>query len=292
MPVALASRRGKHILSRCLRPGKDADTARLRRPMRSRRLRTDPVVIGATGGSGTRVVVTILQACGVALGTRLNESLDPFVFMRYYDRWIDAFVLDRSGVRPLGSDERSAMRRELGEAVKEHLADAAPARGAPWGWKSPRSIFLLPLLDEVFPQMRFVHVVRDPRDMAFSANQRQVIAHGGVYLSPEERAEPDPIQSALLWKRVNADAAAYGRSSMPGRYLLLRFEDLCADPAGTSTELASFVGAATEPDRIRDAAASVSPPASVGRWRQEDPELVRRIDAVVAGDLEAFGYRR
>ena len=250
-----------------------------------------PVVIGATGGSGTRVVVRFLEALGVSLGRTLNESLDPYVFMSFYDRWIDPFVAERMGRGALSRRERSKMARDLQEAVQTHLADANPVRGARWGWKSPRSIFVLPLLDQAFPRMRFVHVVRDPRDMAFSNNQRQLVAHGPLYLREEERAEPLAIRSALMWKRVNSNAWVHG-ASMGERYLLVRYEDLCLDGRGGAASLASFLGIPAEDRRLDEAASHVSAPSSIGRWRQEDPALVDRIDALLGEDLESYGYRR
>ncbi|MGH2725653.1 MAG: sulfotransferase family protein [Actinomycetota bacterium] len=257
---------------------------------RRRRRPADPVVIGATGGSGTRVVVRMLQTFGVALGNRLNESLDPYVFMRFYDRWIDPFVLDRTGRQALSRRERARMVDELREAVDAHLEDAKPTPGAVWGWKSPRSIFLLPLLAEVFSEMRFVQVVRDPRDMAFSANQRQLESHGALYLTPEERAEPVPVQSALLWKRVNDDARSFG-ATMGDRYLLVRFEELCDDPAGSAKALASFVGVVPDDGRVREAATHVSEPSTVGRWKSEDQATSARVRQALGEALERFGYR-
>lgn len=251
----------------------------------------DPVVIGATGGSGTRVVVQILQAFGVALGNRLNESLDPFVFMRFYDRWIERFVLDRTGRGGLGRVERRQIVDELRKTVAGHVEDAKPSPGGAWGWKSPRSIFFVPLLDDVYPAMRFVHVVRDPRDMAFSANQRQLEAHGSLFLTAEEQREPQPVQSALMWRRVNEDARAHG-SKMGERYMLIRFEDICAEPTRASERLAAFVGADVDPERLREAASHVSPPASVERWKQEDPSILERIHAALADSLEHYGYTR
>ncbi len=234
-------------------------------------------------------MVTILQTFGVALGNRLNESLDPYVFMRFYDRWIDPFVRDRSGLRPMERRDRTAMVDELRSAVASHLDDAKPARGSAWGWKSPRSIFVLPLLGEVYPQLRFVHVVRDPRDMAFSSNQRQLEAHGDLYLSPEERAEPLPIQSALLWKRVNNEARTFG-TTMGDRYLLLRFEGLCREPGATARALAAFAEVTAEAGSIEVAAARVVAPSSLGRWKKEDPTVVARIGEVLGDDLAGFGY--
>jgi hypothetical protein len=54
---------------------------------------TAPLVIGATGGSGTRVVAAIVRRAGYFIGTNLNNSLDSMEFPTMYDRWINRFQL-------------------------------------------------------------------------------------------------------------------------------------------------------------------------------------------------------
>ena len=68
---------------------------------------------------------------------------------------------------------------DLDAAVARHLAPLG-GRPRPWGWKHPHSLLLLPLLVDAWPRLRFVHVVRDGRDMAFSANRNQ-LAGGKLY---------------------------------------------------------------------------------------------------------------
>ena len=51
---------------------------------------------------------------------------------------------------------------------------AAAARGTLWGWKGPRSIYFLPFYQAVFgDNFRFLHVLRDGRDVAYGDNQMQ-----------------------------------------------------------------------------------------------------------------------
>ena len=46
---------------------------------------SNPVVIGGTGGSGTRAVQSALAAAGVFMGERLNESGDAMDFEPFLD---------------------------------------------------------------------------------------------------------------------------------------------------------------------------------------------------------------
>ena len=50
-----------------------------------------PYIIGATGGSGTRVVARIVRAGGLHIGKNITGAEDAVDFGAYSDRWIDTF---------------------------------------------------------------------------------------------------------------------------------------------------------------------------------------------------------
>ena len=51
-----------------------------------------PHVIGATGGSGTRVIAAIARAGGMFIGSKLNDYEDAVDFGAYSDRWINPYL--------------------------------------------------------------------------------------------------------------------------------------------------------------------------------------------------------
>ncbi len=233
-----------------------------------------PGVIGATGGSGTRVLARVVQRGGMYVGSDLNRSEDALDFAAFSDRWIDRH--ERGEASP-------ALVAELRALVARQHADAA---GRPWGWKEPRSLYLLGLLDEQLPGLRFLHVVRDGRDMALSSNQVQLRKHGDAVLGPGD--EPGRLRSIALWREVNLRAADAGER-MRDRYLRLRFEDLCAEPERRVAEVLRFFGA--EGDAARIAAEEVHAPPSLGRWRDAEPELRAALTERAADALARFGYQ-
>jgi hypothetical protein len=230
----------------------------------------------------------MLRAFGVALGSNVNEADDALAFVPFGRDWIGPAVLDRTGRDRLSKRKRERLTRDLNEAVRSHLDDV-PLSGAPWGWKLPPTLFILPLLDEQFPEMRFIHVVRDPRDMAFSENRNQAKRWGPLYLSKSERAEPIPVQMALLWKRVNNDAKTYG-GSMGARYLLVRYEDLCLDPRRSGGSLAAWLNLKPGDESLRQLSSLVTVPSSIGRWKKQDARLVERIGSLLQNEVGAYGY--
>jgi hypothetical protein len=241
-------------------------------------------VIGATGGSGTRVLARIIRAGGMFIGTKLNDYEDALDFGAYSDRWINPWVAADEESRAGMLDE---MTSELATIVERHCADLPPG-ALGWGWKEPRSIYLLPYLDAVMPTLRYVHFVRDGRDMAFSENQNQLRKHGAVVLSEEQRRLPKTLQSIAVWTAVNLRAADYGEDVLKGRYLRIRFEDLCSDPGATARRVYEFFDLAGDAEGI--AADAVRPPSTLGRWREEKEATVRALQEIATPALSRFGY--
>lgn len=244
-----------------------------------------PYVIGATGGSGTRVFARIVRAAGMFTGENLNESEDALDFALFLDRWINDYGR-RNDASPALEEK---MRAHLSEVLDKHCAHLARNR-APlrWGWKEPRSIYLLPFFHRQFPQMKFLHVVRDGRDMAYSSNQNQLRRHGRSWLGWRERLRPRPLRAVMLWSRVNMAAADYGERELGARYMRMRFEDLCAVREESVRRVLDFFD--LEGDASRIALNEVKPPASIGRWRMRPSREVAEAQRIAHEALRRFEY--
>jgi Sulfotransferase family len=240
-------------------------------------------VIGATGGSGTRVFARLARLGGLFIGTKLNSSEDAIDFGEYSDCWINAFILRDQHPRDAVTD---AMADDLRSLLVTHVADRPPS--VPWGWKEPRSIFLLPFFAAVLPPLRFLHVVRDGRDIAFSENQNQPRKHGRAFLGESARNLPPPLRAMALWTRLNLAAADYGENKLGDRYLRVRLEDLCREPDQTTAQVLEFFG--LDGDATSLAATEVSPPGGLGRWRGEERDLVSELGRIGGEALARFGY--
>jgi sulfotransferase family protein len=244
-----------------------------------------PYVIGATGGSGTRVVARIVRRGGMFIGTNLNVSEDALDFGDYSDRWINVFLAHRPLDR--APTVRAEMTDDLRATVDRHLAPL-DANARAWGWKEPRSIFLLPFFASYFPGLKFLHVVRDGRDMAYSANQNQLRKHGDALLGGAHAGQSEPVRSIALWSRLNAETAEYGETFLGTRYLRLRFEDLCRDPAPTIVRIFEFFDLRGDAEHI--GRREVAPSPTWGRWRAQAPNVLREVQRVGQAALERFGY--
>src|SRR5688572_8837469 len=100
----------------------------------------------------------------------------------------------------------------------------------------------LPLLEQLFPDAQYVHLVRDGRDAAVSFLRMPA----GTYT--RTWAHPDTAQEfACLWRTEVRAARALGARVGPGRYLEVRYEDLVAGPANAVSAICTFADLPFDP---------------------------------------------
>jgi sulfotransferase family protein len=226
----------------------------------------------------------LAQGGGYNLGKNLNQSEDALEFYAFHDTWINPYLAAHGRLTPWQS---ARMKESFHAAVARHIPEPE-RRGMRWGWKAPRSIYLLPFLQAEFPQLKFIHLVRDGRDMAISSNQNQMRKHGPAILRSSERFfRSVPEGAILLWDRVNLRAAEFGESRLSENYLRVRFEDLCAEPAKTIGVVASFLDVAIDPKQF---ATEIIPPETLQRWKTCPDRLISKLEAQGANSLRKFGY--
>ncbi|MBI4259823.1 MAG: sulfotransferase [Actinobacteria bacterium] len=176
------------------------------------------------------------------------------------------------------------------------LAYAAHHGKDRWGDKTPSYGLDLPLIAGMFPEARFVHLVRDGRDVALS-------------LRDVPWGTSDPVQAAEFWSHRVRVARRDGTALGPGRFLELRYEDLVADPEGVLGRVCGFLDLDLRPEMLRYFERSgralpervrrshehegKPPTAGLRDWRREmDPVDVALFEAVAGEELEALGYER
>jgi hypothetical protein len=274
-----------------------------------------PVVIGGHGGSGTRVLPRALRLVGVWMGAWVNHRTEDAMATRYFlQRYFEQAVVDSRaadpGQRPDPApdqgadqepdphrdqhwDQHAAQRRQLerafAEAVRAHR-QGMPDPSGPWGWKNPRSMWMLPFLARLYPQMRFIHLVRDGRDVALSKNTNLLNKHGRFLLG-EATPEQDRVRSQLrLWALGNERAARDGERLLGANYLRISYEQLCSAPRETLARVYAHLGQSVSSATLDQAAQLVVPPRTIGAWRKSDLRLLHEPDREIRAVLHRFGY--
>ena len=239
------------------------------------------ITIGGVGGSGTRAVIRLLRQVGVYTGVNVNRALDSLDFQyTFMVPWLRSTLRAWLGdALPLPVTKQQA---DFERFLAEHLSGAEDAEVV--AWKHPRVQYCLPTLRQVRPDLAFVHLIRDGRDMVLSANQHQRDDFAPVFLSEPELDRSLQVQSQLVWARGNDLVADYGERHMGDDYLRVRFEDLCFHPERVIGEILDFAGIGrVTPELVSE----IQPPESIGRWRTGDLDV---FEDEFAAALERYGY--
>lgn len=250
------------------------------------------LAVGGIGGSGTRVIAGLLQSLGFYLGSDLNEPKDnlwfTFLFKRCEiahssDEEFDVLVrifCDAMHSRPVSRPEQIALIRSLAASGREqHPAEwlqeraesllgivAGPSNSL-LGWKEPNTHIVLDRLVPRMPKLRYIHVMRNGLDMALSRNQNQTRLWG-----PSITGKPfDPLPSYALryWCKAQKRVLEIGRR-MGERFHLVNFDELCGNPSKVIDGMAAFIGITLDAEMREKLCAQVNPPASLGRFREQD----------------------
>ena len=217
-----------------------------------------------------------------------GDSLDVAAFDY---RWTPAFV---NGLADPG---------EMEKEFRELLPRLGP--GEAWGWKCNPSAHLLPFYSGIFPDLRFIHIIRDGSDMAIRPAGGHVhtrrlgravldgdpspipfddMAWRGHATTRAGDPEATPARKAAFWAKVNSETADFGELALRERYMRVRLEDAVADPGSTVSRIARFLGVDEAPP---SAATSLQRPATMGCGRAADLGTASNL---MHGALARFGY--
>ncbi len=248
-----------------------------------------PLVIGGAGGSGTRVYKAIADAAGYTmLGLpsvirfrHLHRHDNWLLEKWFYSKWVNHYVKGEST-----RFDRLRMRATCRLCL--WLTNPISYGRGRWGWKNPRTRLLIPFFQEIYPGMRFIHVLRDGRDHAFHPHFSYQ-KHQECFLSGEEISQPDHLRKALVWSRSHRLTEQMADEHLAGRYIVSRLEDLCANPKKEIGRLMEFLGSGDR-EAVRQAASLVSAPKSLGRWHSESQQRIAEVEEQIGEDLLNYGY--
>ena len=166
-----------------------------------------------------------------------------------------------------------------------------------WGDKTPGYIEIVPQLASLFPGAKFIHFIRDGRDVAKSF---QALRWSGRWLHDNTREWVEAMDYNERWNRT----------ALSKQIFQARYEDLVLDTEKTVREICEFLGEEFEPGMLswREKVDDLMPareahihqslkqtPDStfIFRWKQE--MSVRELlvsEAFIGKRLEALGYER
>lgn len=212
--------------------------------------------------------------------------------------WLRSEYFKRSGLDP--GEFRILVHqrcRSAGDLLRLLMEGVARRQGVHrWAECTPENLLYVPQIAAAFPNARFVHIVRDGRDVACS------MAEQG-WVGPRDADWPTRVlHSGLYWDwmvgRGRKHLAARGIAS-----LQIRFESLVGEPEKTLAQVAGFIEHDLDYDRINanrvgaaarpntsfpdDASGSFNP---VGRWERLERPVLARLEAAIGERVTQLGY--
>ncbi len=249
------------------------------------------IFIGGCGRSGTTLLRELLNRHSrIFCGPETSFFGLPFDAQNIAKMWgLDVEELDAEVVphQNLVSFVEWFFDQQMSQADKLRWAD-----------KTPNNVRAIGRILTQFPKAKFVHLIRDGRDVACSLRNhpREKVANGEVILNKVNR----PIsQCAMRWLRDTSAGLVYREHP---RYIELKYEMLVEDPQSSLISLCDFIDEEFEPRMLQADQANgdaystgrfVNNPnsgdkiqrGSIGRW-ERDLDWKERVDFDnIAGEL-------
>lgn len=166
-----------------------------------------------------------------------------------------------------------------------------------WGEKTPGNLFYVDVLLEMFPDAKFIHMVRDPR--------AGVSSMMGTTFFPK-----DIVFNAMSRHKFMTEGKALLEQSIPlDQRMTLRYEDLVTEPESTVQSLCDFLEEDFVPEMMAfykdssrymkaEASSSFNKAATkpisadmLDKWKQRlSPDAVAKIEAICGKEMKEFGY--
>jgi hypothetical protein len=221
-----------------------------------------------------------------------SEIAEAIAVMINHYRWPD-MGLDAAEMRRRVANMSGVRLRNLVEVVyRWHMEVEGKSR---WGDKTPPYIEIVPALATLFGDAKFIHLIRDGRDVAKSFQKQ------GWY-------GPWMHGYTSEWLRAVELDIKLGMTPLNERILRVRYEDLVLHPEATLREICTFIDERFEdqmllwqgqvnnaiPDREKKFHSGLNrdiSPTDAGRWKREmTPREIFVAEALIGTQLSHFGY--
>ena len=224
---------------------------------------------------------------------RAEVDTEDFLQRLAQHKRFEAWELAIDAVREqLAGRERVAYAEAISAAYRAYAEAHGKKR---WGDKTPRYVENIRELAELFPEARFIHLIRDGRDVALS--------YADVPFGPKNVAK-----AAELWANRVAQGLRAGRDLERGRYIEIMYSDLVEDNEGEVKDICAFLGlqfdpVMLDPERTKQGALARADKFNpnvkeqairrVRSWKSDmPPEHVEIFEAIAGDVLSELGFER
>ena len=216
------------------------------------------ITIIGRGHSGTRAISQTLAASGVFMGNPLNESGDLLppkdmyaacrVLARHV-RWLGGLEWDFSNLYTMETPA------EFTRLIRSYLKSVLESPAEHRGWKIPETTLVYPWILRMFPDIKYIFWIRNPRDCIVSGHLTDNLNDFGISYPPTDALR---MRRAISWKYQYDLVQTTPQAT---NWIEVRFEDFVLHQNETITRLESFLGLKLVRIPVR--------PEAVDRWKED-----------------------
>ncbi len=214
-------------------------------------------VIGR-GHSGTRAISHTLSESGVYMGSQINSSGDLLPPEQMYDacRVLALHVRYKGNLEWDFSElHRMPIPQEFTMLINGYLKSVLDSPAKRRGWKIPETTLVYPWILRMFPDIRYILWVRDPRDCILGGHITDDLKDFGVEYPPTDDIRQ---RRAISWKYQYDLVRSTPR---PSQSIEVRFEDFVLEQRKTLRRIKKFLGMNLIKIPVRT--------DSIGRWKTD-----------------------
>jgi hypothetical protein len=277
----------------------------------------NPLIVLGMHRSGTSMTVRLLNDLGIFMGSWLSRDAEAVFFQRINRRIYTAAQSDWANVNHILSliesqgflDQQADMARWMLERRRFYLAgnprmakffgrdyweSIKKGTSLPWGWKDPRTTLVFPIWMRIFPQARWLHILRNGIDVAISTHRRSIKQRGKlrnqIFPVDYKPITLDFNYCFHLWETYISFVLEHKHIIPSGQYLEIRYEDLLEDPQHHLKLILEFLDYSVESSVLECACSRVN------RNRLDNTTLAvsyyDKISALASSPLmDKLGYR-
>ncbi len=201
--------------------------------------RQAPIIIIGAGRSGSTMLSAICNAHPDICFFGETYFLAPYIWNRVFEKYgliMSYLNAWRNPSKKSRDDLETIERKRIGNLIAQFVADVTKTEPhtSCWGFKeiwngSPQfETFNWAIYDSIFPQAKYVHLVRNPLRYAISTAGRD----------QEEFTRELLLNQLSNWVKIHDYNSERVETQ---RYHLVRYEDIIASPEETINEILDFV---------------------------------------------------
>lgn len=234
-------------------------------------------------GTESHFIVRLFQQIqrygDLSVATNRRRLIADIAQENCFVRWRQSYGFQLDTQRLEDEVQTPTLRGVLDAIFTQFAAFAGRTR---WGDKTPHYISNLPVLDALYPEAQYIHIIRDGRDMTLSLQK--------LSFGPK-----NVIQAALYWKQGIQLGRTFGAPLPSSRYCEVSYETLMQKPIDTLEQLARFVqvteGYEGAMARVRQQIAGDIHSENFYKWKSAmTPLQITRFEQVAGDVLAALGY--